>query len=261
MRLVNGPKDRATNRMLEYAILGRRGDGRRTARRADACVGLGRGRPRPYGMGTAKLSLLAVAFFLCLKADSADRTRSSPDPGLSFESKIRILSGVEKESAPPVRDIVISDSEANTYLKDHGREFLPPGVHDPSLRITPERVFAAAMVNFEELSRANPNTRDWGPKVLAAMFKGAQRVTAAGKLQAQNGQGRVKIETFNIGSTAVPDWLVDFILENYLQPRYGLDLSKPFVLPDHVTRIELGLGHATFFRNPAPAAGHGTTGN
>jgi len=211
--------------------------------------------------GRAVLGLLASALLLCVPSDSADRTRSSPDSGLSFESKIRILSGIEKESARSVRDIVISDSEANMYLKDHGREFLPPGVHDPSVRITPDRVFAAAVVNFEELSRANPNTRDWGPKVLAAMFKGAQKVNAAGKLQAQNGQGRVQIETLNIGSTAVPDWLVDFILENYLQPRYGLDLSKPFVLPDHVTRIELGLGHATFYRNPAPAAGHAAPGN
>jgi len=196
------------------------------------------------------LALLAAAVLLCVRSDFADRAKNSPDVGLSFESKIRLLSGNEVEPARIYRSIDISESEANTYLKDHGRELLPPGVRDLSLRITPDRVFGAAIVDFEELSRAYNNTGDWGPKVLAAMFKGAQKVTAAGKLQAENGQGKVKIEIVNIGNTTLPDWLVDFILDNYLQPRYKLDLTKPFALPDHVTRIELGLGHATFFRSP-----------
>ena len=80
------------------------------------------------------------------------------------------------------------------------------------------------------------------------MFKGKQKVTAAGKLETQNGLGKVKIETMAIGITPLPAWLVDFLMENYLQPRYKFDLSKPFPLPDHVTRIELGSGQATFFR-------------
>jgi hypothetical protein len=196
------------------------------------------------------VSLLVPALFLWAGSDSVDTARTSLDAARSLESKIRLLSGSEIEAARPFQPIVITESEANAYLKDHGREFLPPGVHDPALRITPERVLAAAVVDFEEFSRANNNPGDWGPKVLAAMFKGKQKVTAAGKLETQNGQGKVKIETVNIGTFAVPDWLVDFVLENYLQPRYGLDLSKPFVLPDHVTRIELGLGQATFFRSP-----------
>lgn len=199
--------------------------------------------------GLATLLVLTPALFLWGRSNSTDTARTASEAARNLESKIRLLSGSDVDTAAPFHPIVITESEANAYLKAHGREFLPPGVHDPRLRITPDRVFAAAVVDFEEFSRAYNNPHDWGPKVLAVMFKGQQKVTAAGKLQAQNGQGKVKIETVSVGTTAVPDWLVDFVLENYLQPRYGLDLTKPFVLPDHVTRIELGFGHATFFRS------------
>jgi hypothetical protein len=45
--------------------------------------------------------------------------------------------------------------------------------------------------------------------------------------------------------------LVSLLLESYVQKRYKIDLSKPLPLPDHVTRIELGPGNATFFRGSA----------
>jgi len=162
---------------------------------------------------------------------------------------MRVLSGSEVGASQSFQPIVITEREANSYLKYHGQEFLPPGVHDPAIRITPDRVFGAAVVDFNEFSRAYRNPRDWGPRVLAAIFKGRQRVTAAGKLETQNGQAKVKIENVTVGSTSMPDWLVDFVVENYLQPRYKFDLSKPLPLPDHVTHIELGAGQATFFRS------------
>jgi hypothetical protein len=193
---------------------------------------------------------LLPALVLWAGSGPADTSRTSLSTAQTLDSKIRILSGSEVETGRPFQPIVITDSEANTYFRDHAREFLPPGVHDVAVRITPERVFAAAVVDFEEFSRSYNNPSDWGPKVLAAMFKGKQKVSAAGKLEAQNGQGKVKIETVNVGTFTVPDWLIDFLLENYLQPRYKMDLTKPFVLPDHVTRIQLGLGQATFFRSP-----------
>jgi hypothetical protein len=56
-----------------------------------------------------------------------------------------------------------------------------------------------------------------------------------------------------VGSFAVPDALVSLLLESYVQKRYKVDLSKPLPLPDHVTRIELGAGNATFYRGSAKA--------
>jgi len=206
-------------------------------------------RPSAFCLLLSAFCLLPGLFLL---ADSGPThpSRTSLNPAQTLDSKIRILTGSGVEYGRPFQPIVITDSEANAYFKDHGQEFLPPGVHDLALRITPERVFGAAVVDFEEFSRSYNNPNDWGPKVLAAMFKGKQKVTAAGKLETQNGQGKVKIETVNVGTFNVPDWLIDFLMENYLQPRYKMDFTKSFVLPDHVMRIELGLGKATFIRSP-----------
>ncbi len=172
----------------------------------------------------------------------------SPAAARALETKLQILSG--NESSDLSKPVVITETEANSYLRYHAREFFPPGVSDPTVRILPGGVYGAADVNFEEFSRLNPNPKDWGPKVLAAMFKGTQRVAATGTLASRNGQATVKIESVSIGTTRLPDWLVEYVLENYLQPRYHFDLSKPLPLPDHVTRIELSHGQAAFIRSP-----------
>jgi hypothetical protein len=203
------------------------------------------------GMAIGAWTLLTTA--LIWGGPEVSRTELSPAAARELESKIQILSGGSSADATSYQPIVITDGEANSYLKYHIQQLFPPGVHNPEVHIAPARVFASANVDFDEFSRATSSASNWGPKVLAAMFKGKQRVAAAGRLETQKGQGKVKIETVVVGTTTVPDWLVDFVLENYIQPRYKLDLSKPFELPDHVTSIELRSGQATFIRSPNKA--------
>lgn len=145
--------------------------------------------------------------------------------------------------------VVLTDQEANIYLRDHARDFLPPAVQKPELRIAADHVTGTAEVDFNQLNQGTKTSDDWTSSILASVFKGKQRVTADGKLESSNGQGKVTVENVSIGSTALPDWLVQLLLRNYVQNRYNVDLSKPFMLPDHVTRIELASGRATFIRS------------
>ena len=121
----------------------------------------------------------------------------------------------------------------------------------PSLSIQPEHAVASGDVDFDELSRSYPNPNDMGPKILAAMFHGTQHVTIAAKIQSENAGVRVQIESVVVGSTTVPNWLVDYVIQNVLQPKYHFDLSKPFPYPDHVTQVVLGSGQVTFLRGPS----------
>jgi len=209
--------------------------------------------PRPSWRGALACLLIAGCAFRVTAAGLGADT-STPDAlraaAQTLQSKLEVLSGTVPETSTSFRPIVITEQEANAYLKYHAQEFLPPGVHEPTLHIMPDHVLGAAEIDFGEFSRAYPSPSDWGPKVLAAMFKGPQHVTAAGKVQSQAGRYTVKIETVAIGATRLPDWVVEFLLENYIQPRYKLDLSKPQTLPDHVVRIQLGSGLATFIRSP-----------
>jgi hypothetical protein len=174
----------------------------------------------------------------------------SPEAARALEEKIQVLSGSDPDGSVGSQPIVITDLEANSYLKYHGREFLPPGVYSPEVHIQPGRISGTAEVDFNQLNQTGPKTDDWSASLLAMILKGRERVSAKGKLDTGNGQGKVTIEGVQLGTSELPDWLVSLLLENYVQKRYNIDLSKPLILPDHVTRIELGDGRAIFYRNP-----------
>jgi hypothetical protein len=175
-------------------------------------------------------------------------TRTS-DTRATVEEKIQVLSDTTSPPGARYDPVVLTDGEANTYLRDHAREFLPPAVQNPELHIASDHVTGSADVDFNQLNQGPSASNDLTSSIVASIFKGKQRVTADGKLDTSNGQGKVSIENVAIGSTSIPDWLVQILLENYVQKRYKLDLSKPFTLPDHVTKIELARGRATFIRS------------
>jgi len=168
----------------------------------------------------------------------------------SMETKLQVLGGNDTQPSASYPAVIITEYEANAYLKVHSSEFLPPGVGAPALRIQPEHAMASADVDFYALSRSYPNPNDWGPKVLAAMFKGTQRVTVTAKIQSENAGVRMQIESVVVGNLTVPNWLVDYVIQNVLQPRYNFDLSRPLPYPDHATQIVLGSGQVTFLRGP-----------
>ncbi len=188
-------------------------------------------------------------------ATTSDATPSRPDiseaAARSLESKLAVLVDPQPRAAGTYRPIVITETETNSYLRLHGHEFLPPAVHDPTIQIAPELLTATAEVDFDQLGEIGDQTDDWSAKLLALVFKGKQRVLATGKLETENRQGRLTIESLTVGSTSIPAAFVNLLVQSYLERQYNIDLSKPFTLPDHVTHIELGTGRATFHRRAA----------
>lgn len=171
--------------------------------------------------------------------------------GDSLESKIAELSIPPTGHPTSFKPIIITDSEANAYLRNHGPEFLPPGVENPQLRIYSDRVTGEALVDFDQLHAIGKQTNDIGMQVVGTLFKGKQKVSATGKLSSGDGRAHVTVQDLSVGDTGIPDWLTQALVQSYLEKSYKLDLSKPFPLPDHVTRIDLSTGQATFVRSPA----------
>ena len=174
----------------------------------------------------------------------------SPAAAQALEEKMRLLATPVPNPAKSLGPVIITETEANSYLKYRGQSFLPPAVHDPEVHITSDRVSGAAEVDFDQLNQQAAKADDWATRAMTSIFSGRQRVNATGKLETRSGQGKVTIESASIGNNAVPQALLDWLVRNYLQQRYKIDLSKPFTLPDHVTRIELGAGRALFLRSP-----------
>ena len=168
----------------------------------------------------------------------------------SLEAKMQILGSKDTQALPSYPAVIITENEANSYLKVHSKEFLPAGVGTPAVKVEPEHAVVTGDVNFDELSRLYPNQTDMGPKILAAMFHGTQHATIVGKVQSQPAGVLIQVESISVGSTTVPNWLVDYLLKNVLQPKYHFDLSKPFPYTDHVKQVVLGSGQVTFLRGP-----------
>ena len=197
------------------------------------------------GVAVLAGSLLAAIPLLSGAADDLSESAAR-----TLESKISLLADPESSEPVSYQPIVVTEREANSYFKFRGAEFLPPALHDPQISIAPEKLTARALVNFDELGEMGAKTDDWGAKFLAMVFKGQQEVVATGKLETSNGQGTVTLDSMTVGDTSIPPAFVNFLVRSYLERKYKIDLSKPFDLPPHVTRIEVGTGRATFYRSP-----------
>jgi len=199
-------------------------------------------------LATAMIATILVALGITLDARSETFDAATQSAAKSFDAKMQTLQSKDDQPAYPA--VIIIEHEANSYLKVHSGDSFPLGVHTPSVKVEPEHAMANANVDFDELSRSYPNQTDWGPKVLSAMFKGTQPVTVTAKIQNQASGVLFQVESVVVGSTTVPNWLVDYIIQNVLQPKYHFDLSKPLPYPDHVKQIVLGSGQVTFLRGP-----------
>lgn len=198
------------------------------------------------------LLLLACAITLGICSVATERLSGQPQSGFglsqaaanAFQTKLRELSSTGSSLKP----IVLTDNEVNSFFKYDHPNFLPPGVSDVNLHFEPAGIQGAANVNFDKLKPTQQFGDQLAARLLSSIFTGTQRVTALGALQSERGTGKLTIKDVHIGKTALSDWLVNWVVQTYIQSEYKIDLSKPFLLPGHVTHIEFSPGKAIFVR-------------
>jgi len=212
--------------------------------------------PRTQRMPAVLLSLVVCGILLglCGAATEASPNQLRMGTGLShaaansFQSKLMELSMTGPVKGSSLRPVVFTDNEVNSFIKYDPPEGLPPSVTDVTLHLKPEGVDGSANVNFDKLKPSQQLGDQLGASLLASIFKGTQRVTALGVIESHDGTATLTIKNVHIGSTALSDWLVNWLIQTYVQSQYKVDLSKPFLLPNHVTRIEFAPGKAIFVR-------------
>lgn len=200
------------------------------------------------------LALSGVLLGVLGMAVEASTSHARTPAGLStaaasaFQSKLIELSATRPLKHGSPSPIVITDNEVNSFFKYDRPEFLPAGVNDLEFHFKPDGIHGAANVNFDQLKPSQQSESPITAKLLASIFHGTQRLTALGVLESKDGTGTLTIKDVHIGSTALSDWLVNFLIHTYVESEYKVDLSKPFLLPDHVMRIEFAPGKAVFVR-------------
>lgn len=203
------------------------------------------------------LFLLAVGITVALDSVTTEALPSQSNSGSqlsqadanAFRMKLMELSGHSPEREGSDKPIAITDNELNSFIKYDRPPNLPPSVTDIEIHIKPAGFYGSANVNFDELKPTQQFGNQLAAKLLAAIFTGTQHVTALGAITTSNGTGKLTIKDVHIGSMALSDWLVNWVVQNYIQSEFKIDLSKPFRLPDDVTHIEFAPGKATFVRS------------
>jgi hypothetical protein len=172
----------------------------------------------------------------------------SPTAASTFQSKLMELSATGPAKSGTFSPVVFTDDEVNSFVKYDRPPFLPPSVRDLEIHFEPDGIHGAANVNFDQLKPSQQTGNQLGAKLLASVFQGTQRLTAVGVLESKDGTGTLTIKDVHIGSTTLSDWLVNFLIQTYVESEYKIDLSKPFLLPNHVTHVEFAPGKAIFVR-------------
>lgn len=202
----------------------------------------------------ALFSLGAVAIAFGLYTVIAEALPGQVPSGLSpaaanaFETKLMQLSETGSLNASSLKPVVITDDEVNSFFKYDRMANLPPGISDLNFHFKPEGIYGSANVNFDELKPTQQFGNQLAAELLASIFTGTQHVTALGVITSGNGTGTLTIKDVHIGSTTLSDWLVNWVMQTYIQSEYKIDLSKPFLLPGNVTQVEFAPGKAIFVR-------------
>lgn len=178
-------------------------------------------------------------------ATSSHLSRSA---AVAFQHKLMELSQPASSLPTTPKPVVVTDAEVNSYLKYYRQPFLPPSVEGLTIHFKPAGVFGEAQVNFDTLQPAKPGSNDLGSMLMASIFTGTQQVSALGVIASSNGSAKLTLQAVRIGSVELSDWLVNWLLQTYVESQYHLDLSKPFLLPAQVSRIDFASGKAIFVR-------------
>jgi hypothetical protein len=147
----------------------------------------------------------------------------------SADKKFVHLQENARRHPPDQVPTVLTEREINAYLTS-GRVQLPIGVR--SVRFTGQDgvVDAVARVDFDAITA---QSRSSNP--LLSLFTGVHDVHAIAHASGSGGQGRVHIESLEIGGVTVPRVALQFFLDRYIQPKYpNVGMDSVFEMPERI---------------------------
>lgn len=176
------------------------------------------------------------------QAGGADPTRAD---SLSLKQKVATIAAFgERPSRQPNRTTV-TEAELNAYFLYDGRDQLPPGLVEPAIAMVGAgRVSARAVVDLDAVRKQRAARGLLDPMGYLA---GRLPVAATGVLTADNGTGRIQLESASVSGLPVPKMLLQEIVSYYSRTQdnpSGLNLDGSFALPSGIREIQVERGQA-----------------
>lgn len=148
------------------------------------------------------------------------------------------LNAIESNAhANPVRrrSVQINAADVNAWFREGGYK-LPKGVQKVTFHSHPDTIVADTTVDFDQLKEGKSNLNP-----LLSMFSGVHEVEVTADASADQGQGKVNVQSVSIDGVDVPRLALGLFVKKYLTPKYpNLGLDNTFAMPDHIDSATVG---------------------
>jgi hypothetical protein len=136
-------------------------------------------------------------------------------------------------------DFEVSEEEANAYLVDRLVDQLPEGVVEPWVKFSEGPVFAGAILDLAVLQDRMPQSS------LTNLLSGRVPLELIARLQAENGVGKLLLDSVTLAGLPIPQSLLQEIVTAYTKSPSrpgGIRLDESFPLPLGIeqARVEKG---------------------
>ena len=194
---------------------------------------------------TLRLVVALSASGVCLRCRSARRRRRRERDAEAMKQKAAAIAAIGERPSTRTHRTTVTENEVNAYLAFDARDQLPIGVVDPSLTMLGAgRVSARAVVDLDAVRKSSPSTGFFDPRTF---LRGHLPVTANGVLHANNGSGRLELESASVGGVPIPKVFLQEIVSYYSKSAdnpAGISLDDAFALPSGIRDVQVERGQA-----------------
>lgn len=175
-------------------------------------------------------------------------TTQAAAPTLNKTSADRKAAAIQKNHWPADGAIAFSVPELIALGMEQANLTLPGVVSKPELQLEKGAATATALINFDKLEQMrgqNGSAPDW---FVSKMLNGQRTVSVTVDLTSGGGKMTVHPTRVAIAGVEVSGSALDMLIKSFVTPHYpDTVIDKPFVLPNHISRIDV---------NPAAAVAH-----
>ena len=195
--------------------------------------------PRPVARPVLGLFLLLNCLFLAPGRTAESNPELSPEAAQAAAGKLQRVRE-DSRAGRSFGSVRISQAEANSYLSYEVGPSLPSGVSEVRLEFRPTRPRGTAQVDFDKLRAASSAPPS---PVFDYLLRGVHTLGVEGTLYGSQGVGEFQLETVRLDDIPVPEFVVEFLIERYLKPRYpNAVLNRSFLLPYSIETLNVEAG-------------------
>ena len=207
--------------------------------------------------GHSTRHIVLAAILLCsvaLYAAAWQQPVVSADAANTAAQKLERIQSAE--NGPPTPFLTdFSEQEVNSYLYYEMAPEYPAGLEKIVIRLAPGRLQGTAEVDFDKARAARRSgARSSIPPMMEYLLRGRHTLAVEGTFSAIGGVGQFDLETVTLDGVAIPQSVVDVLIDSYIRPRHpNFDPERPFTLPYSIDRLQVLRGNVAVEVKPSAA--------